>query len=111
MKRQDTPSTFEIKALCCDETKAIKWFAEARWGKGEYVRGKTHTNGIESFWVILKRGYIGTHHYMSVKHLSCYVDEFVYRYNSDQNAMEFMKKTARAMVGRKLTHNDLVRGE
>ncbi len=36
---------------------------------GEYVRDMAHTNGIESFWALLKRGYIGIYHYMSAKHL------------------------------------------
>ena len=40
---------------------------------GEYVRDQAHTNGIESFWSLLKRGYIGTYHWMSVKHLHRYV--------------------------------------
>ena len=43
---------------------------------GEYVRGKAHTNGVESFWSMLKRGYIGTYHHMSPQHLQRYVDEF-----------------------------------
>ena len=36
---------------------------------GEYVNGQAHTNGIESFWSLLKRGYHGTYHHMSAKHL------------------------------------------
>lgn len=48
---------------------------------GEYVRGKVHTNGIESFWSLLKRGYIGIFHHFSVKHLHRYVNEFAVRYN------------------------------
>ena len=36
---------------------------------GEYVRGEAHTNGIESFWSMMKRGYQGTYHKMSPKHL------------------------------------------
>ena len=44
--------------------------------KGEYVRGAVHTNGIESFWALLKRGYHGTYHWMSPKHLHRYVREF-----------------------------------
>ena len=47
----------------------------------EYVRGKAHTNGVESFWSMLKRGYQGTYHKMSAKHLGRYVNEFSGRHN------------------------------
>ena len=50
-------------------------------GTGEYVRGQAHTNGIESFWAMLKRGLIGTCHQVSAKHLQRYVDEFAGRHN------------------------------
>ena len=43
---------------------------------GEYVDGQASTNGIESFWALLKRGYHGTYHHMSEKHLQRYVGEF-----------------------------------
>ena len=49
---------------------------------GEYVRGAAHTNGIESFWALLKRGYYGTHHWWSVKHLHRYVAEYQHRQNT-----------------------------
>ena len=39
-------------------------------GRGEYVRGAVHTNGIESFWATVKRAYKGTFHWMSPKHLT-----------------------------------------
>ena len=47
---------------------------------GEYVRGMAHTNGIESFWALLKRAYIGTFHHLSTKHLHRYVHEFATRH-------------------------------
>lgn len=46
-----------------------------------YVDGSTHTNTIESFWALLKRGMFGQFHSVSKKHLQRYVDEFCYRYN------------------------------
>lgn len=48
----------------------------------EYVRGIVHTNTIEGFWSLLKRGIIGIYHSVSPKHLHRYVDEFDYRYNT-----------------------------
>lgn len=49
---------------------------------GEYVRGKAHTNSIEGFWSILKRGIVGTFHVVSHQHLQAYCNEFGYRYNT-----------------------------
>lgn len=49
--------------------------------KDEYVRGLIHTNSIEGFWSLLKRGIIGTFHQVSPQHLQSYCNEFSYRYN------------------------------
>lgn len=49
---------------------------------GEYVRGAAHTNSVESFWALFKRGYVGIYHWMSEKHLQRYLDEFTYRVNA-----------------------------
>jgi transposase-like protein len=49
---------------------------------GEYVNGRIHTNTIEGFWSLLKRGIFGIYHSTSKKHLQKYVDEFVFRYNT-----------------------------
>lgn len=48
----------------------------------EYARGDIHTNTIESFWAIVKRGIIGQFHWVSKKYLNAYIDEFCYRYNN-----------------------------
>lgn len=50
--------------------------------QGEYVNGRIHTNTIEGFWSLLKRGIVGIYHFTSKKHLQRYVDEFVFRYNT-----------------------------
>ena len=50
--------------------------------KGEYVKGGFHTNGIENFWSLLKRGIIGIFHQVSPWHLQRYCDEFAARYNT-----------------------------
>jgi transposase-like protein len=49
---------------------------------GEYVRGDAHTNTVEGFFSILKRGIIGTFHHVSPQHLQRYCAEFDFRYNN-----------------------------
>jgi hypothetical protein len=51
---------------------------------GQYVNGGFHTNGIENFWSLLKRGFIGIFHQVSPQHLQRYCDEFAARYNTRQ---------------------------
>ncbi len=57
---------------------------------GEYVDGMAHINGIESFWSMLKRGYHGTYHRMSAKHLQRYVDESSGRHNIRGQQRKYM---------------------
>jgi len=76
---------------------------------GEYVREQAHTNGIESFWALLKRGYVGIYHYMSADHLHRYVDEFSFRHTSRCDDMaDCMGQTIDGMIGKRLTYKELI---
>ena len=47
-----------------------------------YVSGDVHTNTIEGFWSLLKRGISGVYHGVSTQHLQSYLDEYAFRYNN-----------------------------
>ena len=51
-------------------------------GSGQYVKGDCHSNSIENFWSLFKRGLIGSFHQISVKHLTLYLNEFQFRFNN-----------------------------
>lgn len=76
--------------------------------KKEYVRDGVHTQNIENFWSLLKRGILGIYHHVSPEHLHRYVDEFQYRYNSRkmEDAQRFSSALGRC-EGR-LTYQKLV---
>ena len=76
--------------------------------RGEYVRGECTTNGIESFWSGIKRGYIGVYHKMSKKHLHLYVNEFVGRQNiRTLDTADQMKAIVEKFEGKRLKYCDL----
>ena len=76
---------------------------------GEYVRGMAHTNGVESFWSMLKRAHKGVYHKLSAKHLQRYVSEFAGRHNiRELDTLAQMQHVAAAMVGRRLMYKDLI---
>jgi transposase-like protein len=66
--------------------------------KTEYVRGDVHTNTIESAFSLFKRGVMGSFHFVSIKHLQRYLDEFAYRFNRRKDDGAFME-TVRRMAG------------
>ena len=80
-----------------------------RHSVGEYVRGEAHTNGIESFWSMLKRAYVGTFHKIGPKHAQRCVSEFSARHNMRQrDTIEQMISVVRSMTGRRLRYSDLI---
>ena len=75
----------------------------------EYVRGQAHTNGIESFWSMLKRAHDGTFHKISPKHLQRYVSEFAGKHNHRESATVVqMRDTVARLVGRRLLYRNLI---
>lgn len=63
----------------------------------QYVDGMTHTNTIEGFWALLKRGIVGQYHQVSIRYLNRYIDEFCYRYNNRKNPDVFAHFIQRAV--------------
>ena len=68
--------------------------------KLQYVEGLTHTNSIENFWSLFKRGLVGSFHKISEKHLDRYLDEFTYRFNGRKDD-ELFSQTIRNLVNGK----------
>ena len=76
---------------------------------GEYVRGQAHTNGVESFWSMLKRAHVGTFHKLSPKHLDRYVQEFAGKHNLRRlGTMAQMRRVVRLMAGKTLPYDVLI---
>ncbi len=87
---RETVST-KVSLISTDEWKAYRKLGLdfphgiVRHSKDEYVNGAIHTNTIEGFWSIVKRGIVGTFHKVSRKYLPLYVNEFEFRYNNRMN--------------------------
>jgi ISXO2-like transposase domain/Transposase zinc-ribbon domain len=81
-----------VSVICTDQWVGYKHLnkeyphAVIDHARGEYVVGAVHTNTIEGFWSLIKRGMIGTFHKVSRKYLPLYVAEFQFRYNNRMNA-------------------------
>lgn len=75
---------------------------------GEYVRGEAHTNTVENYYSILKRGITGVYHHVSQEHLKRYLCEFDFRYNErialGVDDMQRAKKAIKGATGRRLTY-------
>lgn len=77
-------------------------------GAGEYVRGDVHTNTIEGYFSLLKRGIYGTFHHVSQQHLKRYLAEFDFRYNERAvlgvNDKVRAEKAVKGIVGKRLMY-------
>ena len=79
----------------------------------QYVDGLVHTNSAESVWAVLKRGFYGTFHWFSRKHLQRYANEFSFRLNEGNcriDTMDRLEALIRGAVGKRLMYKDLVAG-
>ena len=75
----------------------------------EWVRGLAHTNGMESVWSMLKRGYMGTYHHWSGKHCGRYINEFAGRHNQRPlDTSEQLGAMVQGSVGKRLRYSDLI---
>ena len=76
----------------------------------QYVNGMAHTNGIESVWALLKRGYNGIYHNWSMKHCQQYVNEFVFRLNDGnchRDTQDRLDSLFSRIVGKQITYQGL----
>ena len=106
-------NTLDDITLFTDESSSYNTVTRKRetvnHGAGEYVRGMAHTNGLESFWAMLDRAYMGTFHKISRKHLNRYVKEFEGRHNRRPlDTSEQIATMARKALGRRLRYKDLI---
>ncbi|MFA5084097.1 MAG: IS1595 family transposase [Candidatus Paceibacterota bacterium] len=84
IKKNIDPRAF----IMTDEASVYKKLPKLGYSRGgvkhsqkQWVKGEIHTNSIESFWALFKRGYHGTYHSMSKKHIQRYINEFAFRFN------------------------------
>ena len=73
----------------------------------QYVRGNVHTNSLENFWSLLKRGIVGTWHKVSAKHLPAYLDEMCFRFNNRKNQFLFRDTLIKLILSPNLEYKDL----
>jgi transposase-like protein len=82
--------------------------ATVKHSKGEYVRDNAHTNTVEGFFSLLKRGIMGTFHHVSKGHLNRYCDEFAFRYSTrvalGYNDMDRAALVVLGAEGKRLTY-------
>lgn len=84
---------------------------KVRHSAKEFVNNMAHTNGIESVWAVLKRGFNGVYHNWTEKHCDRYVDEFAFRLNEGNceiDTMDRIKSLCKGMDNKRLTYKKLI---
>src|SRR6266700_4773416 len=111
MNKHVTPGT----ALYTDELQAYKGLSDEYLHAfcdhtERYVNGRVHTNGIENFWSLLKRGLNGTYVSVDPFHLFRYLDEQTFRYNNrkDLDDAGRFSLAVSQIVGKRLTYKELI---
>jgi hypothetical protein len=93
----------------------VAWHATVEHGAGEYVRGPFHTNSVEGFFSILKRGIYGVYQHVSEAHLQRYLVEFDFRYsNREARGIDDVSRAdiaLRGMKGKRLTYQTTRAGQ
>jgi transposase-like protein len=77
-------------------------------GEGEWVRGKVHTNTIESVWSLFDRAIIGSYHKLSAKYMPAYLSEFEWRFNNRENPFLFRDTLSRLVAAEAMPYKELV---
>lgn len=108
VKRVKNAFVYTDEWLGYNELKRIYDHSFVKHNKGEYVNGRVHTNTIEGFWSLLKRGIVGIYHFTSKKHLQKYVDEFVFRYNSRKQSESQRFNLLLSNIEYRLTYKQLI---
>lgn len=91
---------------------SVKWLYKhnfVKHGEGQYVIDDCHTNTIEGFFSLLKRGIVGIYHSVSAKHLDNYLNEFTFRYNSKEiSEHDRFNMMLSATDNKRLTYQNLI---
>ncbi len=102
--------------LCTDEHAAYRGMRgykhrAVNHSAKQFVDGMAHTNGIESVWAVLKRGFYGVYHQFSAKHLQRYVNEFAYRLNEGNcrvHTLDRINALLSKTAGKRITYAELM---
>jgi transposase-like protein len=107
---KETATLYTDEWMGYNTVKKIYSHAFVKHSSGQYVDGRVHTNTIEGFWSLLKRGIIGIYHFTSKKHLQMYIDEFVFRYNTREASESQRFNMMLTNTEYRLTYKQLIYG-